>query len=219
MSRGFGVKQRQLLDAMTIKLAEQHNGVKHRWRWFTLEMCGLVTKATPRSERVALTRAVRRMAEQGILETTDEFPYKFFWMPWGPLDILGPVFRPGRKLWFRPAPDENVRYVEHVVRSSTSPPDELEDFDDEDWDDDESWDDEDFDYGSNDTSFWKMVELLPDDDVLTANFVPWWYVGNEALSEFFDLIYERQTVRAKDSEMGHHLAWVIFGTAPGQRQD
>lgn len=184
MSRGLGVKQRQLLDAMSAKQAESFGGVTHRWRWFTLEICGLVTANTPRSEKVSLTRAVRRMAEQGILETVHGFPYDFFWLRWQVLSVVGPLSRPGRKLWFRPVPDEDVAVVEEALRTA---------------------------YGQGDVSrFWNSLDALPGDDVL-MDFVDWWDWRDEEFIEFFNLIFEGRAGEARESWMGDYLAWIIFG--------
>lgn len=170
---------------MSAKQAESFGAVTHRWRWFTLEMCGLVTANTPRSEKVSLTRAVRRMAEQGILETVDDFPYDFFWWRWQALWVVGPLYRPGRKLWFRPVPHEDVEVVEEALRTA---------------------------YGQmQDASrFRNSLEALPRDDVL-MDFVAWWDWGDEELIEFFNLIFEGRAGEAKESWMGDYLAWVIFG--------
>ncbi|MDV2477327.1 hypothetical protein F8M49_21705 [Rhodococcus zopfii] len=119
VSRGLGIKQRLILDAVDERRDELFMGRTHRWRWFNLEMCGFVAAETSRSELVSLRRAVNSL--DGILfETAASFPYNYYWFPWRRLWEVGPLDRRGQKLWFRPLPqdaaDEDAAEVDLCLR-------------------------------------------------------------------------------------------------------
>ncbi len=116
MSRGPGVCQRQIQDAITRKQHESFHGHVHPSRWFTLNMCGLEPVVTSRTERVSMARAVHRMAEAEILETTSTNPYDWRWMPTMARSIASQSGVPGRKLWFRPLPSQDIRAVEKALQ-------------------------------------------------------------------------------------------------------
>ena len=84
----------------------------HQYRWFNLHMCGLINPDMSVSERSALNRSIRTLAQVGLLEAANKFPYDLLWVTnpkiYGedlpPLDIaiLDPrPPTPGRPLWFR----------------------------------------------------------------------------------------------------------------------
>lgn len=96
MSRGLGLQQRRILDALVYR-AEQDFFRAHgeaailvtgedwavgptptlraRWRWYTIDLLDLVEAGSPRSERVSLHRAVRSLHRDGRVEMVGQFPY------------------------------------------------------------------------------------------------------------------------------------------------
>lgn len=102
MSRGYGVQQRRILNALESKAREQFRDaveraragtfdpdfddelrrvideagiVRARWRWYTIELLGLTDRETPRGERVSLHRAIKNLGEMGSLEVRESMPY------------------------------------------------------------------------------------------------------------------------------------------------
>lgn len=132
MSKGYGRQQRLVLDTIDHLTGYIWNGqgaalysepgggflplypddrVVHQQRWHTLEMMGLIAPDTTHSLRNGLTRAVRSLAELGVLEIADTFPYTLVDDD-SDLDLEGvdTTFaelnpfdrrRGGRQLWFR----------------------------------------------------------------------------------------------------------------------
>lgn len=91
---------------------DRRNFEPHHYRWFNLHMCGLINPHTSVSERSALNRSIRTLAQAGTLEAANKFPYDLLWVTnpelynedQTPLDnaILDPrPPTPGRPLWFR----------------------------------------------------------------------------------------------------------------------
>lgn len=131
MPRGHGANQRRILERIDFLATHIWNGhgrvfnydagfdngeqlwpdgfYVHSRRWLTLEMAGLVDSTTTRSQRNGLTRAVRSLADEGILELKDTFPYQLFGFDetdesdrtFAELDPFDRT-RGGRQLWFRP---------------------------------------------------------------------------------------------------------------------
>ncbi|MEH6821785.1 MAG: hypothetical protein V7706_17750 [Dietzia psychralcaliphila] len=80
----------------------------HHFRWYTLEMCGLLTVDTPKAVRSSLNRAVRLLAAEGKVELSRaRCPYDLGVLVGestaaalvAELDAGASV--PGRRLWFR----------------------------------------------------------------------------------------------------------------------
>ncbi|WP_156665474.1 hypothetical protein, partial [Rhodococcus phenolicus] len=213
MSRGPGVRQRQIQYAICKSIngggctfdecavgehkldedgdeyeykfdeCKSFEGYTHQSRWFTLNMCGLTSVASPRSERVSMARAVHRMEEQQILETTTTNPYDFPWLPRRAQDVVRGNVSPGRKLWFRPIPNEDVRVVEQALW--VNDPDELSD----DWD------------GTS-------IDRLPVSDVLRTTLIPWRYRSADD-NELDAWAQYRRAERAFPAVL---LEWIAFGT-------
>ena len=109
MSLGWGRRQREVLEGMTAVFnAGASTFGPHHFRWYTLEMCGLLTHDTPNVERSSLNRAVRLLAAEDQLELSRaRCPYDLSVLVGEPaaaalvaeLDSRTSV--PGRRLWFR----------------------------------------------------------------------------------------------------------------------
>jgi hypothetical protein len=117
MSRGHGVCQQQVIEKLVTIQDERHRGFHHRWRWYTLEMLGLVNSTTPVSVRSSYSRAVRSLEAEGLLQTRNRFPYDAWFLTPPPPDdefklYIDPAHlspwpaRPGKPLWFRIQQDE-----------------------------------------------------------------------------------------------------------------
>lgn len=182
MSRGLGAKQLFVLRAVDEGRYERCMDRTHRWRWFTLETSGLVTAETPRSELVSLRRAVNSL-EGSHLEITDQFPYDFWWFPWEQLWRVGPLYRPGRKLWFRLASenptDDDAREVERELHEGLVA---------------------------------DSIDRIPPDDVLRADFVRWLEEHYDYDLDGFDTPrWWREVGDTENSERAHLLGWAFFG--------
>lgn len=108
MSLGWGRRQRDVLDAMEAMAdADKYRYGPHCYRWYTLEMCGLLTTDTPTSDRSSLNRAVRLLAADGQIELCRaRYPYDLSVVvrqtePTLVADLDPRTSAPGRRLWFR----------------------------------------------------------------------------------------------------------------------
>lgn len=183
MSRGKGARQREVLAAIDERTQQDEftwrgRTLRARWRWYNLSRLSLIDPTTTRSRRVALNRAIHRLAEDGELELRDQYPYYWFlapdhrgfaldddgftsepdWSEWLEIQRLNPDSpRPGRSLWFRRPPDGDI----------------------------------------------------PNDDQIAVLIRVDNYTYEDELEEF---IYMRDRERAKHSEMGRLLHWLLHGS-------
>lgn len=92
MSKGLGVRQREVLRALVeisvhdtyswddlsevfVRHPDQPDKVVEPWRWYTIDLLGLASAGTPRSDRVSLHRAVKGLATTGLVEVSRSFPH------------------------------------------------------------------------------------------------------------------------------------------------
>ena len=133
MSRGYGLQQRRVLKALerksrdrfaakgippwvssSISRSEHDSGLlkisRARWRWYTIDLLGLVGPDAPRAERVRLHRAITALGDAGDLEVRGSMPYDEPFSEYGfnPVELarIDPRWphRHGRVLWFRRPP-------------------------------------------------------------------------------------------------------------------
>jgi hypothetical protein len=159
VSRGFGALQRRVLDGLLTRADYDRHplqpeypyyqlfdesdtplAARARWRWYTIDLLDLVDYGAPRSDRASLNRAVRGLAEAGLIELADRLPYE---QPFAPnLDRHGLVVggvdlnelnwvdhrwpnHAGRVLWFRLKPptdpyqipnDDQIAILDDITR-------------------------------------------------------------------------------------------------------
>ena len=138
MSRGLGALQRRVLGALWTRgesdfydigalsdlfpshFLKQCTVLHARWRWYTIDLLGLVTFGEPRSHRVSAHRAVRSLARAHRVQIVDQCPYDdpflaqvdYYGNQFGGIDLaevnqyVDPRWpsRQGRHLWFRLPP-------------------------------------------------------------------------------------------------------------------
>lgn len=89
VSRGIGAQQRRILDALIERrdndiydasglddlLGSEVDEVRARWRWYTIDLLGVVQFGAPRSERVSFHRAVHSLHNRGRLDIATACPY------------------------------------------------------------------------------------------------------------------------------------------------
>lgn len=90
VSRGLGSLQRKVLDALVerrdndsydageiTELVDPDNTpvIRARWRWYTVDLLGLVEIDAPRPERVSLHRAIHSLHDADLLEIATACPY------------------------------------------------------------------------------------------------------------------------------------------------
>lgn len=162
MSRGLGALQRQILLGLqqrgvddryyppaTLGLAMSGSVIRARWRWYTIELLGLVDIDAAENARATVNQAINTLARRGHVRTTrTAYPYStpFAGYSTGCGDVAGTVdlaelhhqdprwpTRHGRRLWFRlppppqhrVPPDDQLAILGHLERHR---PDEFEDF-------------------------------------------------------------------------------------------
>lgn len=92
VSKGLGLRQREVLRALVeisihdtyswddlsevfVRHPDQPDKVVEPWRWYTIDLLGLASAGTPRSDRVSLHRAVKGLAAAGLVEVSRSFPH------------------------------------------------------------------------------------------------------------------------------------------------
>lgn len=114
VSRGLGVRQRQVLTALHDR---RENDLylpewRARWRWYTIDLLDLVDDNAPRSERVSLHRAIGALACDKRVSVSTTFPYPTVvrpGVPFADIDLVSELGEVdprwprgrGRCLWFR----------------------------------------------------------------------------------------------------------------------
>ncbi|OHU99777.1 hypothetical protein BKN37_18795 [Mycobacterium talmoniae] len=122
--------------------------VRARWRWYTIDMLGLVAHDASETARASVHRAVKTLAQRRVIDTvTAAYPYAEPFTGYltahgeraGHIDLaelhdLDPCWpaRHGRRLWFRlPPPARRIPHDDQIAvlgRLDAHRPDEFEDF-------------------------------------------------------------------------------------------
>jgi hypothetical protein len=162
MTRGLGCRQRHVLAALhqradhdsyradgAMLLSGGRCVLRARWRWYTIEMVGLLNKHSAESRRAAANQTIRTLARRGRVQVWNgDYPYP---APFAghcsqndmyvgtvnlaelhAIDSRWPP-RHGRRLWFRlPPPPRHAIPVDDQIAVlnylDTHRPEEFEDF-------------------------------------------------------------------------------------------
>ncbi|UMB70035.1 hypothetical protein [Mycobacterium paraterrae] len=160
MTRGLGSLQRHILTALqeraasdcylangTAELAGSGPVIQARWRWYTLELLGLVDDTATEAQRHTANQAISTLARRGHVRTRlTDYPYHG---PFGGYDAGGGEMagqvdlaelrfldsrwpaRHGRRIWFQLPPPCNIPADDQLAvlrRLHVNRPDEFEDF-------------------------------------------------------------------------------------------
>lgn len=165
MSRGFGALQSEILNALDrLGSSDRYDTreipqlwgpsprirwIRARWRWYTIDLLDLVQPDGPRSERVSLHRAVRKLHGARRLQIEEMCPYGYWFGRYeneygnyvggfklSELSTADPRWPSGkgRSLWFRvppPHPEEHFPADDQVAELESleyEQPDAFRDF-------------------------------------------------------------------------------------------
>jgi hypothetical protein len=162
MTRGLGCRQRHILAVLhrqadhdsycadaVMRLSGERYALRARWRWYTIEMVGLVNESSTETTRATANQAIRTLARRGRVQVwTGDYPYTAPFAGYcsengkcvgavnlaelHAIDSRWPP-RHGRRVWFRLAPpqrqeipvDDQIAVLNYL---DTHRPEEFEDF-------------------------------------------------------------------------------------------